>query len=771
MCCARLDVRAGRILALGLVALAIGVGRAVADTVTLQSGVVLRGSVDRDGSIVSIFDGLKRTVMRDTKILRIEPDPPGGDRAGLERFSVVQPLEIHAGSMPEYAMGIRAEPWDALGRRGFRYLDARSKRPIGMTQAINEVGPDYVRLRGVDGFWQGQLSTEQVPRDVILNILGKVDKGNQNERLRVGRLLIQARWYPEARAELDRLERDFPDLATTIDGVRQVVVDLEARQMLIEAEARLAAQQPRGAIERLKALATGPVPGAVADEARSRLGELERRGEADRSLSKALQEALEGLTEADRPRWSARVTAIRQAMAEAPDVGRARLVPAVQAIDAGRPPVEILATAVSGWVAGADSASADPKMAEALATAAEGVQAYLAAPDEATRTARLAALQSLTIGGEGETTRPLDPETVTKLVEQLPPSHREANPPAPGEPRLCRVRDDPNPTPSEYMILLPPEYHPLRSYPAVVALHSGAGPAAAVAWWGPEAARRGYVVIAPEYVAPGAVPDYRYTADEHAAVSLALRDARKRFAIDSDRVFLGGQLLGGNMAWDYGLAHPDLFAGAVIVGGLPAKYVGSYKKHAEHLPLYVALGDLAPGAVDIVFPMAKSLMTGTHDVTYVEYYRRGLEDFPEEDGPAFDWMASRRRDPYPKEFEVVTARVGDDRFYGLVVREHAPGRSIEPGLVDPLGRNLRPATLGLKSNALGNLVSVKGAGVNRMDVWLSPKLVDFGRKVEVRVNGRRVYGAVPPVDFAPLLEDLRVRGDRKQLYWLKVPVG
>jgi len=49
-----------------------------------------------------------------------------------------------------------------------------------------------------------------------------------------------------------------------------------------------------------------------------------------------------------------------------------------------------------------------------------------------------------------------------------------------------------------------------------------------------------------------------------AAAKLAIRDARKRYAIDCDRTFVAGQLGGGNMAWDLALSQPDLFAGAVV---------------------------------------------------------------------------------------------------------------------------------------------------------------------------------------------------------------
>ena len=43
----------------------------------------------------------------------------------------------------------------------------------------------------------------------------------------------------------------------------------------------------------------------------------------------------------------------------------------------------------------------------------------------------------------------------------------------------------------------------------------------------------------------------------------SIRDARKRFRIDSDRVFLAGHGEGGNAAFDIGMSRPDLFAGVI----------------------------------------------------------------------------------------------------------------------------------------------------------------------------------------------------------------
>ncbi|MGE3822309.1 MAG: PHB depolymerase family esterase, partial [Isosphaeraceae bacterium] len=294
-------------------------------------------------------------------------------------------------------------------------------------------------------------------------------------------------------------------------------------------------------------------------------------------------------------------------------------------------------------------------------------------------------------------------------------------------------------------------------------------------WWAAAAARRGFLVIAPEYRLQGQGKEYGYSPSEHAAVTLALRDAKRRYSIDSDRVFLGGQLVGGNMAWDFGLAHPDLFAGVVIVSGLPFKYVGKYLAHARttKLPLHVTLGDLAPAGNELVFnQILKPMITDAAlDVTYLEYHQRGLEDFPEEAPGALEWMESRRRDPNPKSFEVLSARDSDVRFYGLVVREFQQGRTTSPEAVDPFGKNLKPATLSMRSSAASNLIDLRTVGVRKLDIWISPDLIDFKRKVEIRINRDTYYkGNVKP-DLQAFLEDLRIRGDREQVYWLKVPAG
>lgn len=744
------------------------------DTVLLNNGVVYRGMVDRDKPIVWVYDGLKRVVIRDSKIRRIDSD---ASFRNLEVFKLEQPLVVHGGTMPREVLGVNASPWNDRGRRSFAYEGAR--KVVRMEQAINEMGPHLVKLRGVDGYWQGTLATSQVPREVILGILAKVERNDKNERIRVARFLIQAEWYDEARAELDRILKDFPgepDLRDRVAAARASVVQLDAVRVKAAIERCRTAQQPREVSALLKTFPTRDISSDLFAQVR----ELQRTDEAQVAADKGLADDLHALADrlpkSSHAAWKTPMLEALQALKEAPDAVRDRFV-AWQKAKAGAAgaPETLFALAMSGYVVGADAATADLESARKLWETRDRVRDYLAERDPAARADLLARLEAMSLPAD-----PAQPvsvkklDTVTRLAVRMPPPlHDDESGPKPGVGKIHRVRDDESDEPTEYAVSLPPEYHPLRAYPALVALHDGrGGPQAAIAWWSAEAAKRGYIVVAPEYKLPGQGKHYLYTTSEHAAVELALRDAKRRYAIDSDRVFVGGQLEGGNMAWDFGLAHPDLFAGVVSISGLPGKYVFKYLANAEHMPLYVALGDLAPAANEVVYGVVlKPLIAKSYDVTYLEYFRRGLEDLPEEVPAVFDWMDRRRREPYPKAFDAVTARTSDNRFYGVVIRDFSPGRTTAPEAADPDGKNLNPATVKQTSSAMSNLLRIQTGGVKSLDVWVSPKLIDFKRKMEVRINNKAFFKGTAKPDLAPLLEDLRIRGDRQQVYWLKVSAG
>ncbi len=730
------------------------------DSVLLKDGTVYHGAVDKDNTLVFVSDNLKRTIFYNSKIGKIESDPGFSQ---MEGFKIYQPLEVHAGVMPPAAVNIRATPWDSKGRRMFSYVNNRQKT-VTMQQAIHVMRPYMVEFRGIDGFWQGQIATSQIPREVILGMLARVDRTILDERLKIVRWLIQARWYAEALAAIDGVLKDFPDdknLKESMEDTRRLVRESEAFEALNEVAVRRKSLQPSEVRARLRSIPAEGLPRVILDDVRAQLRKDDDQAVVDRLLGDSLRDLSDRLSEADQKAWKGRLAEVLEVLAKAPDAARPRL-DALAKADASASPEARFALAMSGWVVGPDAAVDSPHLAGELWRARSILRDYLASKDEAARASLLDDLQKV----EG-----LELEKVARIVVRMDPPLRDPDPSheKPGFATIHRVVEDENPVPTEYAALLPPEYHPSRDYPAVVALHDGHGPKAATEWLAAEAARRGYIVIAPEYNLPGKGQAYHYSTDEHAAVELSLRDARKRYAIDSDRVYLAGQLEGANMAWDFGLAHPDLFAGVVSISGFPAKYAYKYKPQSDKVPMYIALGEQAPAAREVVFDQyVKPMIQDVQDVTYVDYIKRGLEELPEEVPTFFDWMDRRRRDPYPKSFEAAVAREGDDRFFGVVVREIAPGRTTSPEAADVLGKNLRPATIKMRSSTQGNLINLTVSGINRLDVWLSPRLIDFKRKVEVRVNEKAVVKAMVPLEFAPMLEDLRFRGDRQQLYYARV---
>ena len=77
------------------------------DSVIMKNGLVFpsQGTPDKDNSLVYIWDGLKRVVVRDSKIEKIVAD--NAFRTG-ERFQLVQPLAVHGGTMPKEVVSVEA---------------------------------------------------------------------------------------------------------------------------------------------------------------------------------------------------------------------------------------------------------------------------------------------------------------------------------------------------------------------------------------------------------------------------------------------------------------------------------------------------------------------------------------------------------------------------------------------------------------------------------------------------------------------------------------
>ncbi len=286
-----------------------------------------------------------------------------------------------------------------------------------------------------------------------------------------------------------------------------------------------------------------------------------------------------------------------------------------------------------------------------------------------------------------------------------------------------------------------------------------------------QASRQGYIVIAPAWTKPHQI-QYEYSAREHAAVLGALRDALKRFSIDTDRVFISGHSMGGDAAWDIALAHPDLWAGAIPIVATSGKYVERYWQNAERVPFYFVAGELDGNKTVTNGPVLDRYFARPAkehelwDITYVEYQGRGHENFSDELLHLFDWMGRKHRDFFPKQFKAVSMRTWDNFFWCVELNDMPNPQMIDPGSWPPPRSTLPFMFDAAKKADNGVNVQVRTA---RATVWLSPEWVSFDRPIDVTIGGTRVTTArsLKP-SIATMLEDARTRGDRLHPFWAKV---
>src|SRR5262249_40487148 len=341
-----------------------------------------------------------------------------------ERFQLIQPIVVHAGSMPKEVISVEAKPWDDRGRRDFRYLGSKSNRTLRMEQAIIEIGPHIVRDRGIDGFWVGLVATSQIPHSVIMSLVGRVDQQNAEERERVVRFLIDAGWYPEARHELDRLIQDFPktELSERAASARVFITQAEATQRRSEVELRRRSQQYQAVARLLKTFQDKDIGTELQVEAR----EIERRDQqqqaADEALAVDLRRLSSRLTPEARGPWQKALVEILKAIDEAPDAVRDRFTAWQKAKDGPKVTDEArFALAVSGYVVGHDMAVSDLKVAEVFWQAREAARGYLTGPEpeRSGQAARLEGLPWPAAAGLADPVHRL--ELLTPIVQLMPP--------------------------------------------------------------------------------------------------------------------------------------------------------------------------------------------------------------------------------------------------------------------------------------------------------------------------------------------------------------
>lgn len=771
---------------LALALLVIDGATAWGTELVLKDGRVLRGkqakvaslgespanaATDSDGLqlMVVVDDDLRRTFISDRLIREVRADE---SRPIDEKFAIRQRILRSGSVVRTVGPPVRIQPFDEFGRRIFTMMTGRG--PVDVVQGITELTPQWTKVEGISHIWDMRIATSTIPRDVLQKILMKqIDPKKPEDYKKIARFHLQCERYEEAQAVLNALLKAYPDnadLKEQLEPSVRLIKQLAAQRLTQELKLRRDAGQHDLAWALLKKFPSDGVGGDVLQEAREMLQDYDTRFARGQTTVKQLQALAKRV-----PDMIARenLKPILEEMATEISLNTMdRMAAFLQsADDAQTPDKEKLALAISGWLLGADAATNDLPTAISAYRVRRLIREYLQADSVAERDRTYGYFQQEPAG---------NCEMVTEILSHMKPvlNPPEAVADKPGYYQL-EVPGLAKEHPFTYYVQLPPEYDPYRLYPTIVTLN-GAGTNAPqqIDWWAGDwkdgrrigqAARNGYIVIAPVWTVDHQ-KSYGYSAREHAAVLNSLRDACRRFAVDTDRVYLTGHSMGGDAAWDIGLAHPDLWAGVLPIVAQSDRYCNLYWENARYVPFYLVAGEL-DGAklVRNARDLDRYLRRG-FNATVVEYRGRGHEDFYDDILRMFDWMGHFRRNFYPRDFTCVTMRTWDNFFWWVELQGLPPKAIVEPSNWPPSNGTQPVQVKGSITNKNGITVRT---GTSQLTVWLSPKMIDFKQRVTITVNGRRFTGPDQTVrpNLQVLLEDVRTRGDRLHPFWAKVTGG
>jgi predicted esterase len=780
------------------------------DLIVFKDGFVQQGKVRRES--VSEWDPVGRDLliipkgfyMLDDGPRRVyfapsyariveEKAPPSEERIFLKsnaRFLLTSKNR----SMPPILDVLEASPWDQKWEREYTYQS--EIRRIKIPQHLSVLTPSFARVDATARYWWSSfyLTSEWGP-DTVQKLIDshpefqyddeKLDATDKlARRLRASDFFAQAGWFDHAQKQLELLLAEQPGEKKRVDALLAALDRMRAREQF-EKIKQLHNAGRHQAVRR--AIEAFPRKNA-SDEILAGLRELQDLYEENARQLKDAERYLRDLpgqasgahaailAEAARvirgelhfhniDRLEAFLSQARQAE---------RLKQQGKKVDLG--PDQLLALGVSGWLLNSPSAQPDPTFSTLLWQARELVLAYLNTPDQQARQQLLADFEKKQ--GKGGPTL----DEIMYMIPLLPPA-APATKGEPGRPVRREVASRRFGT-IHYHLELPPEYSPSRPYPVILALpRSGQDPADLLDRW-KQASEEGYILAVPEWEA-GISKNYQYTEREHDTVLETLRDLQQHFQVDSDRVFLFGFGEGGDMAFDVGLAYPDLFAGVLTMGGLPHFFSSACWRNGQYLPFYVVHGTRISTLKKRLRNQFDNWLRRGYPMLWIEYKGRGLEWYRGEIPYMLDWMRNKERafplrrlgsdglgGPLGNEFCVM--RQGPRRFYWLEGDEVDVRRI---NTVTHWNLSTRGATLHGRIDPNTNTIYLKPVGFGKLTVWLGSNrhgesMLDFSRPVMVRI-GLGYYRRFPALkpSLSALLEDLYRRGDRQRLFLGKLELS
>ena len=744
-------------------------GRIAPLATTAQNPPKPKNGVPESTPIVLCDDGLARRYVSRRQVEQLDL---GASGSRLETFEIEQRRVVREGDRVAAVGNIESiTPFDEFGRR--TVLMRLGSRPVSIIQAITQLTPVWAKLesirleKGASFVWEMRIATSSIPVDVLHQVLERtIEPENFKHRLKLARFYLQMERYQDAHDELQRVIHDLPKHQEQFrDALAELRHEVAART-LAEVGVRRGAGQHRLAVELLEHFPAEGAAGETLVAVKQLLDDY--RGQFER-CHQVLQWLDDDLAAVPDTALRLRAKPVRDEIAAELNLHSMGRLAAYHRLhdDAELSAESKAALAISGWLVGADDAVQNLPVALSLADVRKQIGPYLIEKRVIERRMMLKDLRSR----EGAT-----PELVSKLLRYvLPPLAAEPIDEATGLHwfQFFGLPDEPL---LDCYVQLPPEYDPHRLYPAIVTLDgAGGSPQQQIDWWAGvhgddgrrlgQATRYGYIVIAPDW-ARSNQKEYKMSAAEHAAVLNALREACRRFAIDTDRVFLSGHAMGGDAAWDIGLAHPDLWAGVIPISARGDRYLGPLDANCQYVPLYLVTGQLDGADAEGNTMRLDRCLSHGYNVTAVEFVGRGREHFSDEIFRLFEWMSRLSRDFHPRDFVCTSVRTWDNYFWWVELDDFPSALMANPPDWPPRGTK-HPRTTAQAHATNGIIVK---SGAHRATIWLTPEVSDFRNKIAIRFNGaaaRLPDQAIEP-SLEVMLEDARTRSDRQHPFWAKI---
>lgn len=683
------------------------------------------------------------------------------------------------------------KPWDYKEwTKEVRYADSEARRVVHTVRLhISVITPYYLRIGS---------SSHQIARYVLLNEWGpervrkfivnhpdlveKSDKPDPDRREKLIRFWIQAGWLDEADKDLSALLAALPGEKKRHARLKAEVNILRADQLIAEIERARDSGRHQWAIRALETFPKDDVPRLVGQKVTALRADYDKRTDQIKRAHQFLTDLTAKVNPAAN-RWLTDAATSVKNEVHLDTLARLDMFltladRAEKDVKAGRRPAhspeDLLSAAVTGWHLG--KVAAEPKVDLAYKVWMSRVMAldYLRTPAAAGR--------NNVLGGYLGGPNALKYDELEKLVSLLPPPDAPQTLPTGTEVLNLQPAVE-APAGVNYVVRLPEEYQPGRSYPLLILLPDPFGdqnpPATPMQnfadRFGDLASRHGYIVASVQWWQPGQ-DRYGYTSDEQKLVMYLLSHLRRAYQVDSDRIFLWGNGEGGALALDLGGSRPDTFAGIVPVNPTVngKLYITcEYWANFYQLPVYLIMGDKFGWSVNTIKMISERWMPRGFPSLVVSYKGRALEWFPGELPYVFDWMGRKRRvDPGkvlgPPANERVkegfsSVRFADNRFHWLSV-ELKPERVMGNVLTSPAAA---PVKISGKITD-GNTISAKAMGARGLTVWFAKGMVDYTKPVKVQIPDVKPVTKTITPEIPVLMEDLYERGDRQRPYFARL---